>query len=197
VAPVTKSNLELTNGYIHVISEVLQKTDISGYDWLQQQEGYSILAEAVKLSGLKSRLWWTKYTILAEHDSVYRKNGIYTVEDLIARIGTPGMSVSNRSNTFYLFAAHHFVGGEYYLNDFEWGIDDYTTLATGKTLLIDVGVEIKINPGIDTYTAVSNTGESKLINYIRPVWENCNIITRTGAIHTIADLLFYEPFPKK
>ncbi len=197
VASVTKPNLELTNGYIHVISGVLQKTEISGYDWLQQQEGYSILAEAVKLSGLKSRLWWDKYTIIAEHDSVYRKNGIYTVDDLVARIATPGMQLSSRNNTFHLFAAYHFVGNEYYLNDFNWGIDDYTTLATGKKLTIDVGVEIKINPGIDTYTTVSNTGESVLINYIRPNWENCNIITRTGAIHTISDLLFYEPFPKK
>lgn len=196
-ANVTKSNLELTNGYIHVISGVLQKTEISGYDWLQQQDGYSILAEAVRLSGVKSRLWWDKYTILAEHDSIYRKNGIHNVEDLIARIATPGMSISNRNNAFHLFVAYHFVGGEYYLNDFNWGIDDYTTLATGKSLTIDIGVEIKINPGIDTYTTVSNTGESVLINYIRPIWENCNIITRTGAIHTISDLLFYEPFPKK
>jgi len=196
-AHVTKSNLELTNGYIHVISEVLQKTDISGYDWLLQQDGYSILAEAVRQSGVKSRLWWNKYTILAEHDSIYRKNGIHSVEDLIARIATPGMSISNRNNTFHLFVAYHFVGGEYYLNDFNWGIDDYTTLATGKSLKIDIGVEIKINPGIDTYSTVSNTGESALINYIRPNWENCNIITRTGAIHSISDLLFYEPFPKK
>jgi hypothetical protein len=63
--------------------------------------------------------------------------------------------------------------------------------------MIDVGVEIKINPGIDTYKTVSNTGDSIFINYIRPVWKNCNIMSNTGAIHSIADLLFYEPFPKK
>ena len=195
-ASVTKPNLELTNGYIHVISGVLQKTGISGYDWLQQQDDYKILAEAVRLSGVKSRLWWDKYTILAEHDSIYRKNGIYTVNDLVARIATPGMQLSNRNNTFHLFAAYHFVGGEYYLNDFNWGNKKYTTLATGKSVAIDVGVKIKINQGIDTYSAVSNTGESTLINYIRPIWENCNVITNTGAIHTISDLLFYGPFPK-
>jgi len=196
-APIIKSNLKMTNGYIHVISGVLQKTEISGYDWLQQQDDYSILAEAVRLSGVKSRLWWQKYTILAEHDSIYRRNGIHSVEDLIARIATPGMQLSNRNNTFHLFAAYHFVGGEYYLNDFNWGTDDYTTLTTGKSVVIEVGVDIKINPGIDTYSTVSNTGESKLINYIRPVWENCNMMTNTGAIHSISDLLFYEPFPKK
>ncbi len=115
-ASVTKSNLKMTNGYIHVISGVLKRAEISGYDWLQQQDGYSILANAVRLSGIRSRLWSDKYTILAEHDSVYRKKGIHTVEDLIARIATPGMQLSNRNNTFHPFAAYHFVGGEYYLN---------------------------------------------------------------------------------
>ena len=197
-ASVTKPNLKMTNGYIHIISEVLQKTEISGYDWLQQQDDFSILAEAVKLSGLKSRLWWNKYTILAENDSVYGKNGIHSVEDLIARIATPGMQLTNRQNTFYLFAAYHFVGGEYYLNDFSWGIKKYTTLATGESLPVEVGVEIKINTGVDTYLYnVPNTGETTFIHYIRPVWENSNIMTSTGAIHSIADVMFYEPFPKK
>lgn len=197
-APIVKSNLKMTNGYIHVISEVLQQAEISGYDWLQQQDDYSILAQAVKLSGVRSRLWWDKYTIIAEHDSVYRRCGINNVEDLIERIATPGMQLSNRNNTFHLFAAYHFVGGEYYLNDLSWGNDKYTTLATGKSLTIDVGTEIKINPGVDTYGfTVSNTGDTTSINYIRPVWENCNIMTSTGAIHSIPDVLFYESFPKK
>jgi len=196
-ASIVKSNLKMTNGFIHVISGVLQKTEVSGYDWLQQQEGYSILAEAVRLSGIQSRLWWTKYTILAEHDSIYRRYGIHNVEDLKARIATPGMSLSNRNNAFHLFAAYHFVGGEYYLNDFNWGNKKYTTLA-GRSLAIDIGVEIKINQGIDNYGyRVSNTGDSTLIDYISPVWENSNIMTTTGAIHSISDLMFYEPFPRK
>ena len=120
--------------------------------------------------------------------------GVQTCALPISRIATPGMQLSNRNNAFHLFAAYHFVGGEYYLNDFDWGNENYATLAS-KSLRIEVGVEIKINPGIDTY--VSNTGETTLVNYIRPVWENCNIMTNTGAIHSISDLLFYEPFPKK
>jgi uncharacterized surface protein with fasciclin (FAS1) repeats len=195
--PIVKSNQNMTNGYIHVISGVLQKTEISGYDWLQQQDDYSILAEAVRLSGIRNRIWWNKYTILAEHDSIYHRNGIYNVEDLIDRIATPGMSLSNKNNSFHLFTAYHFVGGEYYLNDFNWGYKNYTTLA-GRSLPVNIGVEIKINQGIDNYGyRVSNTGESILIDYIRPVWENCNVMTSTGAVHSISDVMFYEPFPKK
>jgi uncharacterized surface protein with fasciclin (FAS1) repeats len=196
-ASIIKSNLKMTNGYIHVISGVLQKTEISGYDWLQQQDDYSILGEAVRLSGIRNRLWWNKYTILAEHDSIYHRNDINNIEDLITRIATPGMSLSNRNNSFHRFIAYHFVGGEYYLNDFNWGSRKYTTLAN-ISLPIDIGVEIKINQGNDIYGyKVSGTGDSTLIDYIRPVWESCNIITTTGAVHSISDLMFYEPFPKK
>lgn len=193
---IVKANLKMTNGYIHVVSEVLQQAKVSGYDWLQQNKDYSILAQAIKLSGLKSKLWWTKYTILAEHDSVYRKNGINSVDDLVKRIATPGIPVSNKASAFYLFTAFHFIGGEYYLNDLKWGNEDYTTLAT-KQLMINVGVDIKINQGVEVYEyKISATGDSTLIDYIRPIPEYSNIPTRTGPVHSIPNLLFYEPFPK-
>lgn len=196
-APIIKSNLRMTNGYIHIISEVLEKAKISGYDWLQQQDDYSILADAVRLSGLRNRLWWEKYTILAEHDSIYNRSGIHSVEDLIARIATPGMALSNRDNKFYQFAAYHFVGGEYYMNDFNWGNYNYTTLAS-KPLTITVGVDIKFNPGVDTYGyKISDSGDAYEIDYISAIWENCNIFTRSGPVHSISDMLFYEPFTKK
>jgi uncharacterized surface protein with fasciclin (FAS1) repeats len=196
-AHILKSNQKMSNGYVHVISRVLQKPEISGYDWLQQQDGYSILAEAVRLSGIRNRLWWKKYTILAEHDSVYHRNGIHNIEELKTRIATPGMSLSNVNNAFYLFASYHFVGGEYYLNDFNWGNRKYQTMA-GKLLPIHIGVEVKINQGVDTYGyKISSNGESIIIDYIRPVWEKSNIMTLTGAIHSISDVMSYQPFPKK
>lgn len=196
-APIIKSNVKMVNGYIHIVSEVLEKATLLGYDWLQQKEGYSILAEAIRLSGLRNRLWWDKYTLLAEHDSVYHRKGIYTVEDLIGRIASPGMALTNRENNFYLFAAYHFIGGEYYLNDFHYGNYGYTTLA-GKPLTINVGIDVKINLGVDTYGfKTSESGNSYEIDFISPVWENSNILTRTGPVHSITEVLFHEPFPKK
>jgi hypothetical protein len=196
-AQITESNLKMTNGYIHVISGVLQQAEISGYDWLQQQKDYSILAQAVKLSNLKSRLWWKKYTVLAEHDSIYRRRGIKTVEDLVKRIATPGMPVSDRNNAFYQFAAFHFVGGEYYMNDFSWGSKKYTTLTSGQPLIVNVGVEIHFNPGVENYGySVSANGDTTLIDYILPIWKNCNVITNTGPTHSISEVLYFDPLPE-
>jgi hypothetical protein len=193
-AQILKSNINMTNGYIHVISEVLQKIEIAGYDWLQQQDDYSILAQAMELTGIRKGMWWNKYTILAEHDSVFHRSGIFTVEDLINRIATPGMSLTNKNNSFYMFTGYHIVGGEYFLNDLNWGSKKYVTRES-KQLTIDVGMDIRINPGIDSYIRISETGDTTVIDYISPVWEYCNIITRTGPVHSISDILFYEPFP--
>jgi uncharacterized surface protein with fasciclin (FAS1) repeats len=194
-ARIIKSNLKMTNGYIHVISEVLQQAEISGYDWLQQQDDYSILAKAMELSGIRKRLGWVKYTILAEHDSIYHRSGINNIEDLIDRVATPGKPYSDKTNSFYQFTAYHILNREFYLNDLDWGSKKYQTL--GSVLLtINVGLEIQINPGVDIYgIKISESGDTTAIDYIRPVWENSNILTGTGPIHSISDVLYFKPLP--
>lgn len=192
LAPIIKPNMEMTNGYIHVISEVLQPVDILGYEWLQQQNEYSILAKAMELSGIKKKLTWSKYTLFAEPDSVYRRYGINNVQDLINRIATPGISLTNTTNRFYQFAAYHILSGEYYMNDLNWGTHKYNTLS-GIQLTITVGLDVKINRGVVTYKVIiSKSGEITVIDYIHPIAEDCNNLTGTGPVHSISDLMYYE-----
>jgi uncharacterized surface protein with fasciclin (FAS1) repeats len=195
-APIIKSNLKQTNGYVHIISEVLHKAETGGYDWLQQQADYSILAKAMELAGIRGKLKWTKYTILAEHDSVFHRIGINKTEDLINRIATPGVPLSGSTNAFYLFTAYHILNGEYYLNDFNWGEYKYTTLAN-KFITVDAGQEIRLNPGIEIFgTSISAYGDTIVTDYILPVWDASNRLTLTGPVHSISRVLDYEPFPK-
>lgn len=195
VAPIIKPNLKMNNGYIHVISEVLQPVVISGYDWLQQQNDYSILAKAMELSGIKKKLTWNKYTLFAEPDSIYHRYGINNVEDLISRIATPGVALTATSNPFYQFTAYHILNGDYFLNDFYWGSKDYRTFI-GVLITINVGMEFKINTGVDTYgTTISESGQVTVIDYIRPIPKGYNILTHNGPVHSISDLLYFKPFP--
>jgi hypothetical protein len=77
----------------------------------------------------------------------------------------------------------------------EWGNNTYWTIS--KPLDIFVGSDIKINPGIDKYgITVSETGDTTEIDYVRIIWEDCNNMTQTGPVHSISDLLFFEPFPE-
>ena len=196
VAPIINPNQKMTNGYIHVISEVLQSVAISGYDWLQQQNNYSILAKAMELSGIKKKLSWNKYTLFAEPDSIYHRYGINNVEDLVSRIATPGVTLTTTSNPFYKFTAYHILNGEYFMNDFNWGSKDYWTFS-GELITINAGMEFKINSGVDKYgTIISKSGKLTVIDYISPIPEAYNILTHTGPVHSISDLLYYKPFPK-
>jgi uncharacterized surface protein with fasciclin (FAS1) repeats len=195
-APIIKSNMGMTNGYVHIVSELLHKAETGGYDWLQQQADYTILAQAMELSGIRGKLKWTKYTLLAEQDSVFRRVGINKIEDLINRIATPGVPITSSNNAFYLFTAYHILNGEFYLNDFYWGENKYTTLAN-KLITIDVGQEIRLNRGIEIYgTSISASGDTTVTDYILPVWDASNILTQTGPVHSVSRVLFYEPFPK-
>lgn len=197
VAPIIKPNLKMANGFIHVISEVLQPVAISGYDWLQQQNNYSILAKAMELSGIRKKLTWNKYTLFAEPDSIYHRYGINNVEDLVSRIATHGVSLTTTSNSFYKFTAYHILNGEYFMNDFYWGSSDYWTFS-GELITINAGIEfIKINTGVDKYgRIISKSGKVTVIDYISPIPEGYNILTHTGPVHSISDLLYNKPFPK-
>lgn len=193
-ALIVNANLEMSNGYIHVISEVLQKADVSGYDWLLQQDEFSILAQAMEYCRIRNRLWFNKYTILAEHDSVYHREGIYNVDDLMNRIASPNAPSSIKFNALYDYTAYHILNGEYFLNDLNWGNHGYWTLS-GTPVTIDVGLELRINPGVNNYKMVNESGDTITINYVRPVWEECNYVTKTGPVHSISDLLSIEPLP--
>lgn len=195
-APIIKSNQPMTNGFIHVISEVLQPLQITGYDWLQQQGKYSILAKAMELSGISKKLTWDKYIIFAEPDSVFNLYGIKSVEDLVSRFATPGMPLTSKTNPFYQFTTYHLLKGEYYMNDFYWGTNKYITLSE-QPITIDVGQDIRINTGVDTYViGTSDSGGTKEISYIRPIGESCNNLTRTGPVHSISDLMYSTKLPK-
>jgi uncharacterized surface protein with fasciclin (FAS1) repeats len=193
---IVKSNLKLTNGYIHFISSVLNKSDTGGYDWLQQQTDFSILAQAMELAGIRGKLKWNKYTLLAEHDSVFHRIGIHKTQDLINRIATPGVPLTGSTNPFYLFAAYHILNGEFYLNDFYWGAYNYTTLAS-KLMPIDVGQDIRLNSGVEKFgITISATGDTTITDYILPVWDASNVMTKTGPVHSLSRVLHYETFPK-
>ena len=196
MAPVTRSNLEMSNGYIHVVSEVLQRPAVNGYETLRQDGGYSILGEAMKLSGIDHAWWPDRVTILAEHDSIYHRYGIQDPETLVHLLATPGLPLTDPENEFYQYVAYHLLSGEYYLNDFYMGSADYRTMGDER-VTIEVGLDIRINPGLDTFRiAVTETGDTLVIDYIGVVMEASNIMTGTGPIHSVSELLVAEPIPE-
>lgn len=206
LAPIVIPNLEMLNGYIHVISEVLVPVTYTGYEWLREKEGYSILAGALEITGLadtlglyrrseNNQLVPNKYTLLAEHDSIYRRDGIYSLDDLVMKYSMPGTEYNNPINGLYQFAAYHILEGSYFLADFETS-GNYNTYAN-YPILIQTGLEVKINTGIDTFGFVYTARDTSAITYISIFYQESNVLTKTGAIHFLSDVMeLYTDIPR-
>ena len=83
-AAVIKPNIELSNGIIHLIGTMLTPITYTTYDWLSQNQGYSIFKAAIDVTGLQgifdinTKDEVTKprpFTLLIEHDSIFNKGG--------------------------------------------------------------------------------------------------------------------------
>src|SRR4030042_3630532 len=198
LSPIIIANLEMLNGYIHIIGEVLEPVNYTGYEWLTQHAGYTILSEAFKITGLKdtlglyrlsgnNQLVKNKYTIFAEHDSIYARYGIHSIDDLINKYSTPGMELTNSDNDLYQFAAYHILEGSYFLDEFE-GKRNYNSYAN-YPLSISAGLDICINFGADTFAIQISGEDTTIINYIRLYYQESNVLTKNGPIHVITDVM--------
>lgn len=197
-APVTVSNIELINGYIHVIGEVLEPVTNSSFDWILNNPDYSIIAEGFRLTGIQDTMGIFRttasgnmvsnlYTLLVEPDSIFNKHGIMSIDDLIDQYQTPGLELTNFENGFYQFMAYHLLEGSYFLDEFN-ETKNYNTYANFP-VQIAAGLEIRINPGKDTLDIIIEGQDTTVINYVRLDMINSNILTKNGPLHLLKDIL--------
>jgi uncharacterized surface protein with fasciclin (FAS1) repeats len=193
IAPVITANVKMSNGYIHIISGVLKPIDFSGYEWLKENEGYSILTKAMDTTRLSYGLELSRrYTILAEHDSIYNRYGINSVIDLIDVFATPDLKLRDYDNSFFQYVAFHVLEGSYFLSDLNWGSKYYPTFATRK-VKIELGVnKIKINQEKDTiFMNISELGDTTARTYVGMFPNYSDVYTTTGAVHSLSELLYF------
>ena len=202
-APIIMANMEMVNGYIHIIDEVLEPIRYTGYERLRKDPGYSIISDAFDITGLKdtlglyvrnsdNQLVKNNYTLLVEHDSIFERNGIHSIDDLINTYATPGRELTDPENGLYQFAAYHILEGRYFLDGFS-GSQNYNTYAIYPTY-ISAGLDLRINVGADTFGIEITDTDTTYINYIRIFYQESNILTKNGPIHKISDVMeLYKP----
>jgi len=200
VGSIVEINLEMLNGYVHVIDQVLEPIVFTGYDWLKEKGEYTILAGALEITGLSdtlgqyrktadNRLIQNNYTILAEHDSVYSRNGIESLDDLVQIYHTPGREYTDPNSGLYQFAAYHILEGSHFLVEFT--ARNYNTY-TRIPVSIMTGADIRINKGVDTFAFVYTESDTNAIDYISFYYQESDVLTKTGPIHIISEVM--EPF---
>ena len=199
VAIVEKANIKVANGYIHIIGEVLEPIVYNSFEWLRNNGGFSILSDVLELTGLidtmgvyrqasSGDLIKNRYSVLAEHDSIYHRNGIYSIDDLMTRYATPGLLPTDPDNQLYQFAAYHLLEGSYFLDEFS-GSTNYNTYASFPVNINASGIEIRINTGVKVFRYEIDNGDTTAINYISLSYQESNQLTKNGAIHMISEVM--------
>ena len=196
-ARIIDGDMEAVNGMVHVINRALTPITFSSFDWLKNNPEFSIITEAFEKTGLADTLGIFRmsrtgmvirnyYTLLAEPDSIFKKRGINSFDDLKNRFGTPELPLNDPNNLLYQFAAYHILEGNFFLDDFTTGV--YNTYANFP-MSIGVTVGIHINRGFRVIDTLITSNDTTLLNYIPVSLTHSNNPSRNGPVHVVTEIV--------
>ncbi|HJZ38866.1 MAG TPA: fasciclin domain-containing protein [Bacteroidales bacterium] len=197
-APVIRTNIEVSNGFIHLIGSTLKPITYTTYNWLEQHPGYSIFKAAVDATGLDETLnanikleqeGVRPFTLLLEHDTVFNKRSIESFGELANLISPGNSDYSNTSNPLYNFINYHLLTENRFLDDFVGAATNYTTYSEIPLNINGLGLDIKINMGKEIFDIIIHQSDTTVIDYIGFNYDASNILTQSGVIHFIDQIL--------
>lgn len=207
VASIRTENIELVNGIVHVIDEVLEPITLTSYEWLLNEPGFSLITQAFQITGLADTLGLyvtgdsaerqNTYTLLVEHDSIYQKNHIYTIDDLITSIVSNPLDTdySDPNNPLYQFAAYHILENQFFLDEIEAEATNYNTYANYPVNLSSA-LDIIVNKGSSVFDTIIINNDTSFVDYTKVLYTVSNVLTKNGAIHFVNQMLeLYKPTP--
>lgn len=210
LALVEVEDLEMTNGVIHVIDHVLEPITFTGYDWLEQNSDYSIIAGLFELTGLKDTLGAFKtnekgeliknsYSLLVEADSIFNNSGFHTVEDVVAEFSDGNTDFTSSNNGVWQFTAYHILSEATFLADLK--LDEqgqprafnYNTFAS-LPVQITAGLKIIVNRGVEVFDSIPRGESWEYIDYLEIMVSGSNIQTKNGPVHVVNRVMeLYKP----
>ena len=197
-APVVKENIELSNGFIHVISKTLIPITFTSYQWLEQHPGCSIFKAAIDATGLKDKINinikdktkdYHPLTLLIEPDSVFNKKNILNFEDLANMISPGNSDYTNLTNPLFNFVAYHILEENWFLDDFVGAATNYSTYSEIPLYINGLELDIAINKGKEIFDTIIDPPDTTYIDYIGFYYDQSNVLTQSGAIHFIDQIL--------
>lgn len=194
-ATVIKPNIEVSNGYIHVIQSMLNPAVYTSYEWLAQTPGYSIFKEAVDMTGISPLIdfnlkdpemqYKQPVTLLVEPDKIFQKFGINTASELAEMTSPSNDDYTSSSNPFYNFMAYHVLNNMMFIDDFEGVSSNYNTYSDAPISINGLGLDIAINKGKTVYDTLVVDADTTFIDYVGFLYDESNVTTQSGAIHMI------------
>lgn len=201
-ARVTELAVRVSNGFVYVMDGVLNPLVEPVYDRISEAGIYNIFKEAVDMTSWKDSLSTIyddvkqpsgatvkqkrDYTVLAVSDEDFKKDGINSMSDLIAKLGAE-TNYTDSENELFRYIAYHIIKGNYSLFDFQtftgsgkkkmWGtvtdaVIEVSLEDDGKYYLNYDGDEVKAEfVEINSDIQAKNGMLHRLSAYL-PIWES-------------------------
>lgn len=198
-AAVIKPNIEVSNGFIHIVQNVLNPVVYTSYEWLKNTPGYSIFKDAADITGIRSIIdvnlkapgneFELPVTVLVEPDRIYNEQGIKSAVELAKMISPNDDNYKDASNPFYNYMAYHVLTNRIFIDDLQGVSSNYNTFAEVPVLIDGLGFDIAINKGKEVLDTIISGTDTTYIDYIGVFYDESNITTQSGAIHFIDNML--------
>ncbi len=193
-APVIRENIEVSNGFIHLLGIALIPVTHTTYGWLESHPQYSIFRDAVDATGMKDVLdvnlkdennTQRPVTLFVEADSVFNRKGIYSLNDLIAKVSPGSTNYTDMSNPLHNFVGYHILQEAWFLDNFTGNTTNYITYSSTPMNINGEGIDIAIDKGKQIYDTIVQNLDTTIIDYITFYYDESNVITQSGAIQFI------------
>ena len=195
------TDIELSNGTIHTIDKMLTPVVFTSYEWIERSSDFTIFYELLNKCGLADTLnafeldelgreVYNEYTFFAESDLLYSDNGIMSFDELVKVIdpsGIAGQDYTSATHPVNKYARYHIMERSVFLDEFNSEV--YNTYGDFP-VSVDLDDILKINRGTMVFDTIINNGDTIFIDYLQVYTDISNIVTRSGAIHQLDNLLF-------
>ncbi len=197
-APLIEGNIEVNNGYIHIISRSLIPITLSTMDWLEANPNYSIFAQAVKETGHDvvldrvidyEEMSDIPVTLLVEADSVFNRFDVNNIDDLKQMISPERSDYTDPTNPLYNFVGYHILERNHFLADFE---NRRTNYASYGDIPLNINGDFDRNEEnifMNAQDTIRNKGIEYPIRYVTFYYDYSNVQTLSGSIHFIDNIL--------
>ena len=199
-APVIEGNIEVSNGYVHVVSEALSPITYNTFQWLEQNPDYSIFFRAVRETGfdeilsrviIRDSIGLNPITLFVEPDTVYHRYNIFSFDDLVDFLKPYDKNYTDEYNKVNNFVGYHIMEGSSFLSDYEGQTSNFNSFGPYPVEVNGKGTELLINSRKIKADTLVNASNDTSYTYLEIMfyYDLSNLLTQSGAVHSISELL--------
>lgn len=215
-AEIVSADNEVHNGVVHVVNAVIEPSEETFLNRLQQMDGYAIWAKIYEASGMadgmndlydpdyegevgsdweRCKLGWTMFV---ETDDLLKESGLQLTSDTLAAMEQFASqwygdkeqgNYKSEDNALHKFVAYHILNRQMSTSSFVYS--GFTVASSYKSKCYEY-YETELKNRLMEFKAGGKINTQKDGTYVGLVEDNSNIDVANGFIHTVNSVLVYD-----